>query len=239
MSTALGGILRVAFGRLKQRKEQIGFGLGSFVLFLMLVYSMGTSSPKPILSANIQTVFVGNGQTDHENIAAIAVNVINTGTMQTIVKNWRVSIEANGQIYNAAFPIMPESFTFRDIPSATPNSPTSVTLHGSDNMLEKSLTPIQVGAMLPGVLFVVFPNVDKAIFKTGVTYNVIFEDVLSHQYSAQAKSNASVGAVGLTPGLKMDATCPVPPGGLPKLGNDITSSIKPGGSEIAKPATAP
>ncbi len=153
--------------------------MASFVLFLTLIYAVGTRGQEPELSASIQSVFVGNGQTDHDNIVAIALNVINTGTMQTIVKNWRVSIEANGQTYSAAFPLMPESFTFREIPSATPNQPTSVTLHSSDNLLEKSLSPIQVGAMSPGVLFVVFQNVDKSVFKAGVTYNVAFEDVLS------------------------------------------------------------
>jgi hypothetical protein len=38
----------------------------------------------------------------------------------------------------------------------------------------------------------------------------------------------------------MDATCPIPPGGLPKLGNDITSGIKQNPAlQLAKPATSP
>jgi hypothetical protein len=237
MSTALGGMIVVAFGRLKKRKEQIAFGVGSFILFLTLIYALGSRSQEPILTASIQSVFIGDGATDRENIGAIALNVVNTGTMQTIVKNWRVSVEANGHTYDAAFPIMPESFTFRNIPSTTPNQPTSITLHSSDNLLEKSLTPIQVGALLPGVLFVAFQNVDKSLFKTGVTYTVTFEDVFSRVYSTQIKSNASIGNVGLVPGVKMDAVCPTPPGGLPKLGNDITSSIKPPASAV--PATKP
>jgi len=237
MSTALGGMIVVAFGRLKERKEQIAFGVGSFVLFLTLIYAIGSRSQEPILTASIQSVFIGDGPTDHDNIGAIALNVVNTGTMQTIVKNWRVAVEANGQKYDAAFPLMPESFTFRNIPSATPNQPTSITLHSSDNLLEKSLAPIQVGALLPGVLFVTFQNVDKSLFKTGVTYTVTFEVVFSRQYSAQIKSNASIGNVGLLPGVKMEAVCTIPPGGPPQLGNDITSSINPPASAV--PATKP
>ena len=241
MSTALGGMIVVAFGQLKKRKEQIAFGIGSFVLFLTLVYALGNRGQEPILTATIQSVFIGEGSTDRETFGAIALNVVNTGTMQTIVKNWRVSVEANGQKYDAVFPIMPESFTFRNIPSSNPNSPTSITLHSSDNLLEKSLSPIQVGALLPGVLFFSFQNVDKALFKTGVTYNVSFEDVFSRHYSAQITSNASIGNVGLTPGVKMDAVCPMPPGGLPKMGNDITSSITPNASLVpaTKPAISP
>ena len=239
MSTALGGMIRVAFGRLKERREQIAFGVGSFALFLTLIYALGNRTQEPILAASIQSVFIGDGSTDHESIGAIALNVINTGTMQTIVKNWRVSVEANGQKYDAVFPIMPESFTFRNIPSVSPNQPTSITLHSSDNLLEKSLTPIQVGALLPGVLFIAFQNVDRSVFKTGVTYTVTFEDVFSRLYSTQVKSSASIANVALLPGVKMDAVCPMPAGGLPKLGNDITSTSPASVVPATKPQISP
>ncbi|WP_315739689.1 MULTISPECIES: hypothetical protein [unclassified Bradyrhizobium] len=232
MSTALGGMIRLAFGKLKDRKQQIAFGATSFVLFLLLIFSVGTRSPRPQLSGGIQSVMAGNaGQDERNTIAVLALNVVNTGSMQTIVKNWRVSARSNGRIYDAVFPTMPDNFVFNNIPSTVPGQPEAVTFHKVDSLLEKSLTPIQTGAMLPGILFVMFQNVDPAVFKTGVDYLVTYEDVLSHQYSMEIKSSGSFGAIGLTPGVKMEATCRVPPGGLPKLGNDITSSIKPADSQ--------
>jgi hypothetical protein len=220
-------MIKLAFGKLKRRKEQIAFGVGSFVLFLTLVYALGSPTQRPELSASIHSVIVGSGTTDHDSIAAITLNVVNTGTMQTIVKNWQVYVEGNGQRYDAVFPIMPDNFVFNSIPAVSPNQPISITLHKSDSLLEKSLQPIQVGAMLPGILFVAFQNVDRSVFKAGVIYNVVFEDVFSRRYSTQITSNASIATIGLTPGVKMEAVCPVPPGGPPKLGNDITSSIPP------------
>ena len=56
----------------------------------------------------------------------------------------------------------------------------------------------------------------------------------------EVKTTAVIGTVGYLPGIKMDATCPIPPGGLPKLGNDITSGIKQNPAlQLAKPATSP
>lgn len=226
MSTALGGIIAVAFGRLKQRKEQLAFGVGSFVLFLALVYAVGTRPLAPALSGSIQTALSGNMPNDRDTIVIFTINVINAGTMQTIVKNWKVSAKANNRSYNAVFPTMPDNFIFNNIPQTVPNQPTSITFHKTDSILEKSLTPIQIGSILPGILFVAFQNVDPAIFRTGVDYTVTFEDVFSRLYSMEISSTGSFGAVATSPGIKTEVTCPIPPGGLPKLGNDVTNQLK-------------
>jgi hypothetical protein len=227
MSTALGAIVRLAFGKLKERKEKVAFALGSFVLFLTLIFAIGTRSPQPVLAGGIQSVMTGNlGGNDRDTIAAFTVNVINTGSMQTIVKNWKVTAESNGRKYEASFPAMPDSFTFNNIPATGQNQPTAITYYKSESLLERSLKPIEVGSILPGVLFVLFQNVDAAVFRTGVDYTVTYEDVLSRQYSMEIRSSGSMGTIGFTPGVKMDATCPIPPGGLPKLGNNVTTGTK-------------
>jgi hypothetical protein len=238
MSTALGGIISVAFGRLKNRKEQIGFGIGSFVLFLTLVYSMGTSSPRPILSGSISSVVSGNSG-ERDTVAVFSISIINTGNMQTIVKNWKVSARSNGRKYDAVFPEMPDNFIFNNIPPTTASQPTSITYHKTDSLLEKSLSPIQVGSILPGVLFVVFQNVDSAVFRAGIDYIVTYEDVFSRSYTMQVETTGSIGTIGTMPGVKAEVTCRIPPGGLPKIGNDITSTLKPPSVQEATPATSP
>jgi hypothetical protein len=116
---------------------------------------------------------------------------------------------------------MPKTFTFNKIPRTSLNQPESLTFHNEDNIVEKSLKPIEIGALLPGILFVVFQNVDQAVFRTGVTYTVTFEDVLSREYSATIKSSGQSSEMGLVPGLKTEMSCPIPPGGLPKIGSDL------------------
>ncbi|KJC35880.1 hypothetical protein UP09_32430 [Bradyrhizobium sp. LTSP885] len=227
MTTAVGAILRVAFNKLKQRKQIIGFGVGSFVLFTTMIYFMGTRTPQPELAGTVTSLFSGVTTDDRTTPIVIALNVINTGSMQTIVKSWRVTMKANGQTYDAVFLPMPPSFTFNNIPNVAKGQPTAITFHGSDNILEKSLTPVQSGSIVSGVLFAAFQNVDGSIFKGVAEYTVTYEDVLSRTYSASIRSTGSISPVTIMPGIHVEATCPVPPEGLPKLGNDITSSIKP------------
>jgi hypothetical protein len=235
MTTALGAILKGVFNRLKEKKEIYIFSASSFVLFMALIYGVGTPSAKPQLDGAIQSVLAGNVGSDRDTVVAFQANIINTGTMQTIVKNWRVSVRANGHDYQAVFPQMPDSFTFNNIPNISPNQPTSITYHKSDSLLDKSLTPIQSGSMLTGILFAAFQNVDSSVFKAGAEYSIIYEDVFSRSYTMQISTNGSMSIIGIAPGIKAEMACQMPHGGLPKLGNDITSSISPNASPL--PAT--
>jgi hypothetical protein len=236
MTTALGAILRGVFKRLKAKKELCIYGVASFVLFMALIYAVGTPAAKPELAGTIQQVITGNVGGDRDTIAVISANIINTGTMQTIVKNWRVSVRANGHDYQAAFPQMTDDFTFNNIPSISPNQPRSITFHKSDSLLEKSLTPVQSGSIVTGVIFAAFQNVDTSVFKAGADYTITYEDVFSRSYTMQISSSGSMGIVGVAPGIKAEMVCPMPPGGLPKLGNDVTSGIP---NASAMPATKP
>jgi hypothetical protein len=242
MMTAAGAIVRGAFDGLKRRREIIAFSVGSFVLFAALVYAVGSRPQTPQLSGTIQGVVAGNvpGGGERDTVAVITANVVNTGTMQTIIKNWRVTARSNGREYQATFPVMPDAVGFNNIPAVSPNQPSAIVYHKSDNLLEKSLTPIQIGSMVTGLLFVAFQNVDSSVFKAGVDYKVTYEDVFSRQYSLEISTSGTIGTIGIAPGIKAELSCPLPPGGLPKLGNDITSSAKPVVSDqVTKPATSP
>jgi hypothetical protein len=241
MTTALGAILRGTFNRLNAKKEIFVFSSASFVLFLSLIYAVGSRPQTPELTGTIQAVVGGNGASDRETIVVFTVGVINTGTMQTIVKNWHVAARSNGRDYEAVFPVMPENFTFANIPSISPNQPVSITYHKADSILEKSLTPIQVGSIATGLVFAVFQNVDGSVFKTGVDYKITYEDVFSRSYSMAISTSGTMSVVGIAPGIQAEMVCPTPPGGLPKLGNDITSSVNPPASAVptTKPAISP
>jgi hypothetical protein len=226
MMTALGAVLRLAFKQLKEKKQIISFAVGCFVLFTTLIYFIGARTPQPQLIGGINFLYAGSTTDDRTTPVVISLNIINTGSMQTIVKRWHVVMRANGETYEGGFAQMPQNFTFNNIPNVAKGQPTAMTFH-TDNLLEKSLTPIQSGSILTGILFVAFQNVDAAVFRTGAEYTVTYEDVLSRSYIASIKNNGTISPVVISPGLHVDATCPIPPGGLPKLGNDITSGIKP------------
>jgi hypothetical protein len=212
------GILRYAFHKLNERREQIVFLTGSFLVCIVLFLLVGTRAQQPNFIGGIQQAFSGAlPGSDRDTIAVIALNIINTGNMQSIVKNWKVQATADGSTYDAAFVQMPPTFTFNNIPKITVNQPDSITFHAEDNIVEKSLKPIEVGAMLTGILFVEFPNVDQSVFRGGVAFDVSYEDVLSKSYLVSIKGNGQIGQVSSIAGLHTEMACPIPPGGLPKI----------------------
>jgi hypothetical protein len=144
-------VLKYAFNRLKKRQELLAFCGGCMIIFFLLFLAIDQRpSQRPNLVAGIQQVLVGPSPADRETIVVLALNVINTGTMQTIVKNWKVEAKVNGQIYQAVFGQMPSAFTFNNIPRISPNQPETMTFYSVDQIVEKSLQPIQVGALFRG-----------------------------------------------------------------------------------------
>jgi hypothetical protein len=211
-------VLRTAFHKLKQWRELFVFWGGTFLLCMILFFFMGSRPQQPNFEGGIQQAFSGGlPGSDRDTIAVIALNIINTGNMQSIVKNWKIQATANGNTYEGVFVQMPPSFTFNNIPRTTVNQPNSITFHSEDNIIERALKPIEVGAMLTGILFVEFENVDQSVFRSGVTFDVSYEDVLSRSYAVSIKGNGQFGQVGSIAGLHTEMACPIPPGGLLKI----------------------
>lgn len=211
MSAAAQYILRAVFHRLKERQEIIAFWVGSFVLFFALTYMIGSRSPTPEFEGGIVQALAGTGANDHQTVAVLEVNVINKGHMQSIVKQWKVEATANGSKYVGAFAPMPPKLTFNNIPLNSGGvQPTMVTYDSSDNIVPKSITPVPIGGLLPGILFVVFDNVDQAVFRTGVLFTVTYQDVLSREYSMTIKTTGQSALISLNPALKTEVSCPLP-----------------------------
>lgn len=106
---------------------------------------------------------------------------------------------------------MPPSFTFGNIPHTTLAQPTSITFHSEDNIAAKALRPIE-GGLATGILFVEFSNVDQTVFRGSVKITVSYQDVLSRQYSATAKTTGQIGQVAALTGLHTEMACPIPTG---------------------------
>jgi hypothetical protein len=186
----------------------------------VLFYLIGTRSQEPNLVGALQSVFAGvSPANERETVAIFTIGIVNTGGMQSIVKGWNVEASSNGVKYQGSFAPMPKTFTFNNIPRITEEQPESVTFKNEDNILEKGLFPVQPGAFLQGIVFVMFRNVDPAIFKGVVDYNVSYEDVLSKKYSMPLKSTGQIGPVALNPGLHTEAVCRGPSWSPPTTGS--------------------
>lgn len=213
VTAALTVILRNVFKKLETWREAITFIVGCFIAVCTLFYFVGATKHGPILIGAIQQAQGGPSNGGHDTVMIISMSIMNTGDMQSIVKDWRVDASIAGVHYNGIFEEMPNTFTFNNIPNGESNSPKSLTYKSEDNIVEKSITPIQPGAMLPGTLFVVFSNIEPATLRAaGADITVNFEDINSNHYSAASKISADIQPTGVVPGLHTQMVCPAPPG---------------------------
>ena len=214
-------ILRRAFDKLQERRQALVFAGGTFLVCLILFFFLGTRPQEPNLVGSIQQVMTGKGNNDRETVAIFSIGIVNTGGMQSIVKQWTVEAEANGIKYQATFVPVPKTFTFKDLPHNNDDQPEAVIFKAEDNIVEKGLLPVQTGAFLQGTLFVLFRNLDNSVLRGAVEYTVSYQDVLSRKYSMPIKGTGQFGNVPLIPGLHTEAVCRTASWPLP----DATGSV--------------
>jgi hypothetical protein len=200
------------------RDEIVVLGCAFVVVFVALfVVTPHTTAPQ--LAGKIENVLSGPFDNNRSVIAVASVTLINSGSMQSIAKNWAVSVTVNGVVYQGGFIIPPPPlFTFK-VPDPPPGSATAITYHGEENLLDKASLPIPPGGQAAGVLFIIFPNLDVSIFRGGEQYNIRYEDVLSKSYEMRATTSAQRGAITLPSGIHADLMCPAvgpPPSSPPR-----------------------
>jgi hypothetical protein len=201
-------ILRYAFQKLHERREQLVFFVGTFAVFVVLFFFIGTKPQQPNLIGSIQQVAAGQFPTsDRDTVAIFTIGIVNTGGMQSIVKQWRVQARSQGNVYEGIIVAMQKNFTFNNIPKISEEQPESVTYKAEDDIVQKGLSPIQTGAFLQGIVFAMFRNVDAGVFKGPMEYEVSYEDALSHKYIIPVKYSGQMGIFPATPGLHTEAVC--------------------------------
>lgn len=202
--------------KLENRKEIIAFFGVSFVIIFVLIFVMAPRAQGPQFGGNIQTITAGGFNSDHDTIAVVSIGVLNSGSMQSVAKNWRVKAKVGENTYDGVFITpTPKSFTFNMAPGderdKDPLSPTGITYHGDDSILDKAINPIASGGMLEGLLFVLFRGIDPATFKAGASYTVTFEDVYSREYNFSLATTAKRAQFAAVSGIHSDLICPAPP----------------------------
>jgi hypothetical protein len=233
MTAALQLIMTRALHVVRAKREIISLWIGGIVLFSAAIYFLGNRSQAPNFEGSIPQALIGPVPgSERDEVALITVDILNNGTMQSIVKNWRVQAEINGNVYDAMFVQMPVNFTFGNIPHTTLAQPTAITFHSEDNLAEKALKPIEIGGIATGNLFVEFSNVDQSLFRGKVTLKVSYEDALSRSYLVLVTTNGQIGQVSAIAGIHSELACPMPPG-------TITGSVPKPLPPLATPVPLP
>jgi type 1 fimbria pilin len=224
--TAVGSFILKFFKRIEGVKELVVISLAGFVFLFILLFSVSPRVQSPKLAGGILNAVAGPLNNNRDTIAVITMNVLNAGSMQSIVKNWSVSVNINNTKYPAQFIIpAPKQFTFNSL-SSSPGAATGITYKGEDNLLEKGMTSIQPGGMASGVLFVLFGSLDANVLKPGAEYVVEYEDINSTKYSARIRSTAIPADIATVPGLHSELMCPA--AGSPKPAPPANNLFTPG-----------
>jgi hypothetical protein len=213
-------LMKYSFDKLKEKRQILIFGAGTFAVLLILFSFLGTRPQAADLHGQIEQALLGTVTgSDRDTISVITINIVNSGNTQSIVKNWKVQAEANGNVYDGMFVQMPPTLTFGNIPRTTLMQPTSITFHSEDNVSESPNKAIEVGGSMTGLLFVVFSNIDQSIFRGPITFTVSYRDAFERPYSVSAKSTGQVGQISAIAGVHSELACPMPAditGSLPK-----------------------
>ena len=192
----VGAAIGKLTNRLETLKEATYIGIAIFVATAVVITLISPRAQSPQLGGNIENVLAGP-LNKTGTIAVFTVDVVNSGTMQSIIKNWSVTATVNSINYRGSILVPPPpNLTFND-PDAPTGAPRAITFHGQDSLLDKASVPIPTGGETTGLLFIVFNGIDPGIFKAGVDYTVSFEDALSKTYTLRITSTAQKGPIAL------------------------------------------
>jgi hypothetical protein len=208
-------IMRTIFQKLKPWKEMASFVLWTFIALVTVFYFIGSRPSEPRLVGSVTAAVTGGTNNGKDTMAIITMNIINAGTMQSIVKGWQVSAIINGNKYDGSLAQMPKDVRLL-MPDLGIDSPSELIYHSDDDILIKTISAIQPGSMVPGTIFVIFKGVDPNVMKAGADIIVSYEDVFSKGYTTTVRITARSSVLGVTAGLHTDMVCRIPPGGVPK-----------------------
>jgi len=209
--TAVFAVLGAHLEWFKGLRQLFFVSIGVFVVALTCFSIFSPRPQSPQLAGTIESAISGPLNDNKDTVSVFVVDIINSGTMQSIVKNWTVTATINSRNYQGAFVVpAPASFTFT-MSDHEPNTPAGVTYHGDENLLDKTSFPIPAGGLTKGVLFVLFRGVSPDVFKVGADYTISYEDALSKKYSAYITATAQTGPVPFTSGIHAELMCPVTP----------------------------
>jgi len=212
------------FHKLQARKEEIYFLVSVFIVVFLILVVVGARPQRPEFVGGIQSVVTGGMNNDKDTVAVITMSVFNTGTMQSVTAGWSVEAVVDGITYKPVFAPMPPGFTF-NLPDKGAGTPQSMTYHNADDLLEKSMNPIQPGSLEAGLLFVIFQDIKPEVFDKGADFVVNYSDVLGKKYMATLQMTAKMGDLPLVPGLHTDLVCR-PPASSP-ISNPVSTPALP------------
>ena len=145
--------------------------------------TLRSATQGPRLEAKIEGTILGQSMIDNRMTPGLLIiaSITNIGTVQTIARNYHVSVAKNGNVYQGTVLGAPHSFKMVPFLPEDKSGPTEY--FEEDTLYNKTSTPIPPGGSVYGFLIVSLPTVSdfKALIG-GVQIYVTFEDAFSNRF---------------------------------------------------------
>jgi hypothetical protein len=207
MTAASWLVVRFCFDRLRQFRDAFFFVVGMIALFFGLIYFFSAKQLWPALEPRIDSLMWGGNSDQIKGIPIIMfISIINTGGMQTIVRDYEVDIKQNGVIYKGRIIAIPQHITLVARPNADGRASPPVVFSGEDAIYKKTDRPIASGDIAEGLLLATF-NTDTN-FIAGAEAKLSFSDVFGRRYETSAMLLNVVEEWREHPGIKHESSTP-------------------------------
>src|SRR5581483_587903 len=146
-----------------------------------------TSNPK--LSVDMPTVISGDSVEEHGASVFVLASIANTGA-PTVLRNWKIEIDANDVKFFGDAQYIPDPFTIYD-----ETGKAVAVFRGSEALSEKvSTKPLDRGGAVVGWLKFRFQGVQAEALRSSKTkYSLTFSDIYGRTYNAWKMFDDSLG----------------------------------------------
>jgi hypothetical protein len=181
VSAGLTVFLRYVLHHLQRLREVLALWIAVLLVLVGLFYFTAESSRGPKLQIILQDFNIGSSLADNTSAAILVAGIVNSGTIQTIATDFRLTIKNKGNVYQGEPSGMP-----KELPVSLPpgQGHKAIKFFQDDALYNKAVTPIPPGGMIYGVLMFTLPNVDAKSFigsESEVTFSI--RDAWWNQYT--------------------------------------------------------
>ncbi len=159
------------------------WNIGAIAVLLALLWTVAAihyfSATRPRLEPEITDVVGGAPKGNvADTYVMIAINVPNSGAVQTVLKDWTFQATADGVTYDGSLQDLPKNVQFEDKDAKPGDSPDQT--YTDTDITDDAANPIEVGDMAAGTAYVRFPYINT---NGAVDFTVNFKDVFGGEYS--------------------------------------------------------
>ena len=183
-------VMRNAFKRLIQRKEQAWFFGCTAVAILLLLSVVNTGFPRPRLVGEIYvTIYPSHADEKTFDIPTVFLiaSITNIGSMPSVVSGWSLDVELNGSVFHGTPMTIPPQITI----THSDGSPSQV-YYAKQALYDRTAVPVGIGDRKTGILEYEFRDLQiQSLVNGSPKFTLHFSDALGQWRTVSFTANGS------------------------------------------------